>query len=509
MRDILTEIVTRRREDLQRLGPTFGVKIPEERKRPIVPFLGVDGTILEIKRSSPSKGDIAMGLDPVAVAKAYDKAGTQAISVLTEGNYFHGSLNDLLVATEAAPRCSFLRKDFLLEEEEIEIAYRCGADAVLLIARILSEEKLLRMAARARFFGMTPFIEVRTEKDVLLLQKAASLGPVIAGVNSRDLATFHMDSLIPAAFRSRLPCKAVFESGALYPEDAAFARHLGFEGILIGEAAAKHPEMAGALVSAFVNAVPNRAGDFWKKIAERRETLRKELPGRPLVKICGITNAEDGLNAFQLGADLLGFVFAKSPRSTDEKTVREVIHQVVESAKKKEAVSPEMNFAASVSRRPPLFIGVITDPASETGKTALRLAEEGVLDAVQFHGCALPHSLVANYGRYAAVRIGSEENVQTLLASAKQGEPRTLIDARVEGALGGTGQRIPHDLVKRVASQIPLGLAGGIDCLNVKPVIEEFQPELIDLSSALESSPGKKDLDKMKRLFAQLPSKEK
>lgn len=496
MRDILTEIVTRRREDLQRLGPTFGVKIPEQRKRSIVPFLGVDGTILEIKRSSPSKGDIAMGLDPVAVAKAYDKAGTQAISVLTEGNYFHGSLNDLLVATEAAPRCSFLRKDFLLEEEEIEIAYRCGADAVLLIARILSEEKLLRMADRTRSFGMTPFIEVRTEEDVLLLQKAASLGPVIAGVNSRDLATFHMDSLIPAAFRSRLPCKAVFESGALYPEDAAFARHLGFEGILIGEAAAKHPEMAGALVSAFVNAVPNRAGDFWKKIAERRETLRKELPGRPLVKICGITNAEDGLNAFPLGADLLGFVFAKSPRSTDEKTVREVTAKVVESA-------------ASVSRRPPLFVGVITDAASEAGKTALRLAEEGILDAVQFHGCALPHSLVANYGRYAAVRIGNEENVQTLLASAKQGEPRTLIDARVEGALGGTGQRIPQDLVKKVASQIPLWLAGGIDGTNVKQVVEEFQPELIDLSSALESSPGKKDLDKMKRLFAQLPSKEK
>ena len=487
MPNILEEIVRRRRADLEKLGPAFGAEAPSVRTRPVVPFLSRVGTILEIKRSSPSKGAIAMGLDPERTAKLYAQAGTQGISVLTERNFFNGSLKDLQIAAKAAPDCSILRKDFLLEEEEIEIAYKFGADAVLLIARILNEEKLLKMAARARKYGMTPFIEVRTESDAEILRHAALEGNVVAGVNSRDLANFHIDPLIPAAFRKELPCRAIFESGVEVPGDAAFARKLGFEGILIGEAAARNPENAAALVKAFGDAEPDREGEFWKRIAERREAHKRTQPGRPLVKICGIRTENEGMLAAALGADLLGFVFSKSPRNADAESVRKITAAV-------HGKFPEV-----------LFCGVITDPESEQGKCALALAEKGTLDAVQFHGCAIPPMIQKTpFACYPAVRIGEAKHVEDLLTSWKSGTPRTLIDAKVEGIFGGTGTRIPAELVHKVALQMPLWLAGGIGPENVRAIMDRFHPELIDVSSRLESAPGVKDAEKVKVLFKEI-----
>ena len=158
--DILAKIVRMRREDISRLGLNFGIEIPEKRRGGHTEFLGNAGAILEVKRASPSKGDIAPDLDPVALATTYAEAHAQAVSVLTEGNFFKGSLRDLIAVADLMERrrqqglhaCAVLRKDFLLFEDEIDIAYRCGADAVLLIARILDDEQLVRMAKRAQSF---------------------------------------------------------------------------------------------------------------------------------------------------------------------------------------------------------------------------------------------------------------------------------------------------------------------------------------------------------------------
>jgi indole-3-glycerol phosphate synthase/phosphoribosylanthranilate isomerase len=96
MPDILDEIIQRRREDYRALGPTFGAAIPKTRERPSYPFLAEPGVVLEIKRASPSKGAIAMDLDPVALAKAYAQAGAKQVSILTERHFFKGSLDDLV-----------------------------------------------------------------------------------------------------------------------------------------------------------------------------------------------------------------------------------------------------------------------------------------------------------------------------------------------------------------------------------------------------------------------------
>lgn len=500
--DILAKIVRMRREDIERLGLNFGIDIPEKRRRSHIEFLGTPGAILEVKRASPSKGDIAPDLDPVGLAGTYADAHAQAVSVLTEGNFFKGSLRDLIAVADSMEArskqglhaCAVLRKDFLLFEEEIDIAYRCGADAVLLIARILDDEQLVKMAKRAQSLDMQAFVEVRETDDLRKLKLVtdalgeAAAKTIVAGVNSRDLATFHTDPLVPASVRNMLPAKAVFESGIHSAADADYARSLGFTGILVGEAVAKNPPLAKDVVSAFEGGRENAKGKFWKMFAERRDALRATRANRPMVKICGITREEDGLLAAELGADMLGFVFSTTKRLTTEEFVRNL------AAKVRAARAPESS---------PLFVGVITDPNSPEGKTAIKLAQEGILDAVQFHGVT-PGAAFAALPHYCAARVGEESDFETVTALRKSGEPRILFDAKVEGIPGGTGKTIPEALLRDKAGDIPLWLAGGINPENVAAIASKFQPELIDVSSGVEDAPGIKNAEKMKKLFSAL-----
>lgn len=518
--DILSKIVRMRREDIDRLGLNFGIEIPERRRGGHTEFLGNAGAILEVKRASPSKGDIAPDLDPVALATTYAEAHAQAVSVLTEGNFFKGSLRDLIAVADLMERrrqqglhaCAVLRKDFLLFEDEIDIAYRCGADAVLLIARILDDEQLVKMARRAQKFGIQAFVEVREKDDfrklnlVLEALGEAAAKTVVAGVNSRDLATFHTDPLVPASVRSKLPAKAVFESGILTPADAAYARSLGFTGILVGEAVAKNPPLAKEVVGAFEAGCENARGKFWKKFAERKvlkhihassnvtchceEQSDEAIFGknRPLVKICGITRVEDGLLAAELGADMLGFVFSNTKRLTTEEFVRDF------AAKLRASRSPEST---------PLLVGVITETDSPEGQTAIKLAREGILDAVQFHG-VVPGAEFADLPHYCAARVGEESDFDKVAALRKSGEPRILLDAKVEGIPGGTGKQIPESLLREKAGDVPLWLAGGINPGNVSEIVAKFSPELIDVSSGVEEAPGIKDPQKLRELFKKI-----
>ena len=518
--DILQKIVRMRREDIDRLGLNFNIDIPEARRVGHTEFLGNAGAILEVKRASPSKGDIAPDLNPVELATTYAEAHAQAVSVLTEMNFFKGTLRDLIAVADLMERrrqqglhtCAVLRKDFLLFEDEIDIAYRCGADAVLLIARILDDAQLVKMAQRAQKFGIQAFVEVREADDFRKLAVVtAALGDaaaktIVAGVNSRDLATFHTDPLIPASVRSKLPAKAVFESGILSAADATYARNLGFTGILVGEAVAKNPPLAKDVVSAFESGCENARGLFWKKFAALRqaqgpckvgEPAEPPRSNRPLVKICGITREEDGFLAAELGADMLGFVFSTTKRLTTEEFV----------------TSFSTKLRAARNDGSPLLVGVITDPNSVEGKTAIKLAQEGVLDAVQFHGVdphnsdALAESCSAALPYYCAARVGAPEDFDYVASLRKNGEPRILLDAKVEGIPGGTGKTIPESLLREKANGAPLWLAGGINPENVATICEKFHPELIDVSSGIEDAPGIKNHDKMKALFAEFAAK--
>ena len=522
--DILTEICEKRLSDIKAKGFSFGHKIPEKRTRPVVPFLPQPGTILEIKRASPSKGWIAPELDSEKTAKTYIKAGTSAVSCLTEENYFHGSLEDLQKTCRAAgKKTAVLRKDFLLEPEEIEIAYRCGADAVLLIARILETEKLISMAEKAFELGISVLLEVREDSDIekafFVLSKAHEKNAddkILLGINSRDLATFTIDLLIPLKLKeliskiykekgAALPFpRVISESGVTTPAAADFVGNLGFHGVLIGEAAARNPKEAKKLVSSFKDGALKKQlayeYAFWKKLAAK---LENKSPEKPLVKICGLTDENDAVKAAGLGADLLGFIFAKKSKRNNGTGI--------ESEKKLTAIREKLSSmtAGGEIKSLPLMVGVIVEPASEEGQFACQLCCKGILDGIQFHGCS---EFADGATGYSAVPLADANDLEEIKLLNAVGFPRVLIDAKNvssgnaqgDARYGGTGKTIDEKLVTEAKKIGTLWLSGGITPENVKQLVSDFKPELIDVASGIESEPGKKDLNKMNKLFDEL-----
>ncbi len=484
MADILTTIVEKRKADIQRLGVTFGFEIPEKRKRPVHPFLTEKGVILEVKRASPSKGDIAPDLDSAATARSYAEAGARAISCLTETNYFKGTLEDLMKVcavvdsfeTETgrlAP--AVLRKDFLISAEEVEIAYRAGADAVLLIARILEETVIVEMAKAAAAHKMTSLVEVRSDEDIEKLRVVAAVVDhdyIVCGVNSRDLATFKIDLLKPCALLGKIRsvlgdgARVIFESGIRTPQAASFAGSLGFTGMLLGEAAAKAPELRVELVSSFVNAGPTKNAEFWNTVVEPVETTAEH---RPLIKICGLTRAEDVAFADSLGADFVGFIFAAG-------FGRNVCGE------KFEAMIPTLKNVRAKK------VAVITDAASPEADAAARYVEQEIIDCIQLHGIDytdVPEKLLS-LPHYFAI---TEKNGSLEQAAEKlflMGEPRFLQDSKSQS----------YDTNHK------LWLAGGVTPENAAELVARFHPELIDLSSGVEDDEiGIKNHDKIRRII--------
>lgn len=500
MKDILAQIVENRVADMEKSGVTFGFNIPAERTRKVHQFLPQKGVILEVKRASPSKGNIAPNLDSYETALSYCESGAAAISCLTETNYFKGTLEDLMNVCRAVDEYeksggaapAVLRKDFLVSEEEVDVAYRAGADAVLLISRILTKEKMVSMAKRAASYGMTSLIEIRLSEDVEKLRfvcEQVGKNYIACGVNSRDLATFTIDLLTPCTMLDKIrsvlgsDARVIFESGVRSAESAAFVGSLGFAGLLLGEAAAKNPSIRMALVDSFVNAKETENARFWKQFA-----LRHAAKSHPLAKMCGLTNSEDFQKAVSLGADFAGFIFwNKSPRHIDVREAEKIISSVKNVTK----------------------VGVIVNPSDEEAKCAIDLCRHGVLDVLQLHtiDCArafLANESLKNLPHYVALSISSEESLSALDELFERGECRVLVDASAEGKIGGTGKQIASELVRLVQKKYPLWIAGGINAENVAEVANAYAPELVDTASGVEESAGKKDWHKLEKFFEEL-----
>lgn len=204
--------------------------------------------IAELKRRSPSRGEINTKLSAAAQAVAYQAGGAAAISVLTEARHFAGSPDDLLAVRAATP-VPILKKDFHIDPVQLIEARALGASAVLLIARALDPAALSLLAREARSLGLEPFIEVRSEAE---LERALSAAAEVIGVNSRDLETLALDAavserLLPLIPQSRL---AVAESGVSSKADVERAARCGADAVLVGSAisAAADPRAAvGAL----------------------------------------------------------------------------------------------------------------------------------------------------------------------------------------------------------------------------------------------------------------------
>jgi indole-3-glycerol phosphate synthase len=200
--------------------------------------------LAEVKRRSPSAGEIRPGADPVEVARAYREGGAAALSVLTDRAFFGGELA-FLARVRAAVELPVLRKDFVIDALQLLEARAAGADAVLLIARILPGSRLAELHAQARALGMDVLVEVHDEAETA---RAAEAGATLIGVNNRDLATFTTDLGLSVRLAALAPAEAtlVAESGIRTADDVDRLGAAGFDAILVGESLMRQADLVAA-----------------------------------------------------------------------------------------------------------------------------------------------------------------------------------------------------------------------------------------------------------------------
>jgi len=199
------------------------------------------GLIAEIKFSSPSAGVIRERTDPCAIGRMYEETGVSAISLLTDSRFFGGDLNDLPRLKQAVS-LPLLRKDFILDEIQVRESFLYGADAILLIARILSREVLKKLNAVSKALGLTPLTEIHDRDD---LEKAVEGGAEVIGINNRDLDTFKVSLQATLDLAPLIPkgCIKVSESGISGKEEIGLLRSVGIQAALVGTSIMKSEEM--------------------------------------------------------------------------------------------------------------------------------------------------------------------------------------------------------------------------------------------------------------------------
>jgi indole-3-glycerol phosphate synthase/phosphoribosylanthranilate isomerase len=242
------------------------------------------GAIAEIKRRSPSAGDLRPDADPAPLAPSFEHAGAAAVSILVDEG-FAGSWEDLRAARETST-LPLLAKGFFSTPEHLAAARSSGADAALLLLRELDDLETAMLMAAAAELGLDVLLEAHDEEE---LRRAEALGADVIGINARDLSTFDIDRKTQLALVARAPRDRVIiaESGVQHRAQAAAAELAGADAILVGSALMRAPDPAAKLA---------------------------DLLRRPLVKICGLTREDDVAAAAEAGADLAGFVLADSPR---------------------------------------------------------------------------------------------------------------------------------------------------------------------------------------------------
>jgi indole-3-glycerol phosphate synthase len=250
---ILEQIVLRKREEVRKIR----VPDPDRLPRADRDFRGALGRgrsevrlIAEVKQASPSAGLLASDFDPVAIARAYESGGATAVSVLTDRDFFRGSITDL-EKVSGAVTLPILRKDFVIDERQIHEARGAGAHTILLIAAILDRKTLQRFLAESRALGMEPLVEVHDERE---RDVALEAGAAIVGINNRNLNDFRVDTGTTLRLAAGLPPDIVVVSESGVESEAGVEGLVGHaDAVLVGTALMKSADR-GRLAAALVRA---------------------------------------------------------------------------------------------------------------------------------------------------------------------------------------------------------------------------------------------------------------
>ena len=364
------------------------------------------GAIAEFKRRSPSAGDIRPRADVVEIARAYEANGARAMSVLVDER-FAGSWDDLRAA-RAATTIPLLAKGFFSTPEHLRTAAEAGADAALLLLRDLDDLTAKRLMHEAGALGLDTLVEAHDEAE---LERAIWLDAPVVGVNARDLSTFELDRrtqlrLLAEAPRDRI---VIAESAIGTRAQGAAAELAGANAMLVGSTLMLAPDPGAKLA---------------------------ELLSRPLVKVCGLTRAEDVDAAVAAGADMVGFILAReSPRRTDD-----------------------LLDAADTVLRVAVFVGETRESDADLVQFYARQNGHRARDAVLLRG-------EEPVGKVVDLPWGADD--PTHIARARAAEGRVM-------------------------------LAGGLGAANVRQAIDAVHPWAVDSARSTEREPGVKDHDALR-----------
>ena len=410
--------------------------------------------IAEIKRSSPSQNRINSKPDLKDIVSIYSKYA-DAISVLTDKKFFDGSLEDLKNVSSLTS-LPILRKDFIIDEYQIYEARFFGADAILLIASVLSLDEINNFMDIAKSLGIDCLVEVHNTSE---LNKVLKSKAKIIGINNRNLDTLEIDLNTTLELMNQIPDDKIIVSES---------------GITSNNYLEKIKQKVNAvLVGTYFMRSSNPENDIKNFLVSKTKNFFVK------VKICGITNYEDAKNAADLGADFLGFNFySRSPRCVDLRTAKNIIGKL----------------NANI-----LKVGVFVN---EKIDNVIEIADYCNLDLIQLSGDEKPHYVdeiknSINKKIIKTFRVKNKINAELINSFNSE---YIMIDSFNDGIYGGTGQSFDLNLADGF-DNTKLFLAGGLNEKNVTAAIKKINPFAVDVCSSIEKSSGKKDYEKMKRFI--------
>jgi len=405
------------------------------------------GFILECKKASPSKGLIRADFDPKAICKIYDKYAA-AISVLTDEKYFQGTFEYLKIVTETVD-CPVLNKDFFVDAYQVYLARYYGADAILLMLSVLSDEEYKALSAIAEQYNLAVLTEISNDEE---RDRAIDLGAKLIGINNRDLRDLSTDIARTFDYAPTLPAdRIVISESGIYTNEQVRELAPAVDGFLVGSSIMSEDDIDLA--------------------------CRKLIYGNN--KVCGLTQAQYAQSAVNAGAQFGGLIFAKkSPRFITGEQAQDIVEQV-----------PSLK-----------YVGVfVNHPVEEVAQLATNLN----LFAVQLHGNETTeyiNSLQKHLSKTCQIWKALPVEIEV---------PELMNNAQfyiLDGKNAGSGETFNwRALAESEQDLTQCFLAGGLSIDNIEKAISK-KTELdlfgLDLNSGVETSPGVKSREKLQQVFA-------